>query len=394
MDNNQKNLFLSVGAFLMLISGDKFKKIKVENGHYLSYEGNVTDITLVNYLIATMLMDWNTIIIDPQDKSSKTIISCIKNCNKELFSLPLLKKLKTSNPTIIDSFTNDVRSDAPRSLEYMSEFVTKCIDKDKCYKMVSDLLIVIRDDDEIPDDSVFFISGNGTGTTKREMVDKMTEFYADCFLLGVWQYILHERGRSNRNGRETLEAYFPDESEKGKKHTRAEAFRLDNKKLGHKIKVIISKLHKEIAYDVDKYKHPKNSKLFEYDIDALDDEDRNDLDRIKNNRVLHNLIKAAIICPVEDYGMYYREFKMCMARCKSYEFTIKDFDLLQNDLNTLYKILEEFLKAIDPNSNIDKTYRMENAAAKKEKLKTIYNTLYGSRASWADESISSLLSVL
>ena len=118
------------------------------------------------------------------------------------------------------------------------------------------------------------------------------------------------------------------------------------------------------------------------------------MDRIKNNRVLHNLIKAAIICPVEDYGIYYRKFKMSMARCKSYEFTIKDFDLLQNDLNTLYKNLEEFLKAIDPNSNTDLTIRMENAAAKKEKLKTIYNTLYGSRASWADESISSLLSVL
>ena len=67
MDNNQKNLFLSVGAFLMLISRAFLEDIKVENGHYLSYEGNVTDKTLVNYLIATMLMDWNTIIYKLQE---------------------------------------------------------------------------------------------------------------------------------------------------------------------------------------------------------------------------------------------------------------------------------------------------------------------------------------
>lgn len=74
--------------------------------------------------------------------------------------------------------------------------------------MVDELLRAIRDDKDIVDDTAFYIFGNGKSTSKKEMVDKQFNFIADCFLLGVWHFLISERSDSNRIGRDTLVDWY------------------------------------------------------------------------------------------------------------------------------------------------------------------------------------------
>ena len=392
--DEQKNLFLSIGAFIMLISRCKRDNVyTTKTAHYLSSKGKVTDITLVNYLLAVMLMKWDSIVLDQSISSQKTIISQIKNCKKEIFSLNQLYNNEEKRSEIIDAFTKDVSSDAPCSLGYMSEFVRECIDKEKCCKMVEELLQVIRDDDEIPDDSVFFIFGNGESVTKREMVDTMTVFYADCFLLGIWQYIISKRSTVNRKGRDTLKKYFNVESDEMRSYTRAEGYRANGKNLGHEIIVALSKDHNVENSDMEKYKEPDEHKPFEYNMDALNKKEREDLVYIRNNRILRDLIKACLICSNGEYGHYYKSFIMCMSRFKISISNIEFSDIVLNDLKAIQYVLEQFFMAIKPNGNELLSVDIESAEEKKEVLKNVYNTLYGKRCCLETESVASLLSL-
>lgn len=123
----------------------------------------------------------------------------------------------------------------------MTEFVLYCIDENKCRQMVDELLRAIRDDKDIADDTAFYIFGNGKSATKSEMVDKQFNFTADCFLLGVWHFLIRERSESNRIGRDTLVDWYGTSTETyGKSQIGTELRRNVWEPLGREIRVIPS----------------------------------------------------------------------------------------------------------------------------------------------------------
>ncbi|WP_418842733.1 hypothetical protein [Ruminococcus sp.] len=313
------------------------------------------------------------------------------------------------------AFIKDIQSDTPTSLAFMTEFVLYCIDENKCRQMVDELLRAIRDDKDIADDTAFYIFGNGKSATKSEMVDKQFNFTADCFLLGVWHFLISERSDSNCIGRDTLVDWYGTSTETyGKSQIGTELRRNVWEPLGREIRVIPSerkvlKEEKAVSQDNAEQEH----KLFVYDMDSLSEEEKESLERLKKNRILRDLLRACHIGTCDkknddnkddnNYAENYELFVMALKRCELLVLNNNNAGRIKEDVITLCKRLEKFIKLIkqkDTNNSSDKSYSAYNNSVKqkitsrKEVLDRVYTTLYGHYPVFSDEQLSDLLSVV
>ena len=330
----------------------------------------------------------------------KSLNSNLINCKKELFNFKFLMPEKDE---IKAAFIKDIQSDTPTSLAFMTEFVLYCIDENKCRQMVDELLRAIRDDKDIADDTAFYIFGNGKSATKSEMVDKQFNFTADCFLLGVWHFLISERSESNRIGRDTLVDWYGTSTETyGKSQIGTELRRNIWEPLGREIRVIpyertIVKEEKAVSQDSVKQEH----KLFVYDMDSLSEEEKESLERLKKNRILRDLLRACHIgtCDARSknhYAKNHRLFVMALKRCDQFVFN-NIAKRINDDIITLKDWLEAFIELIKQNDKPYSAYddRVEASILEQRKdLDEVYTTLYGPCPSLSGERISLLLSVV
>ena len=279
MEETQKSSYLSLGIFLKLLSRYTRKDKAIAEKRFLGANNTVISTTIFKYFISALTLNWYT---DDNERSDtlKSLNSNLINCKKELFNF---KFLMLEKDEIKAAFIEDVQSDTPIALAFMAEFVLYCIDENKCRQMVDELLRAIRDDKDIADDTTFYIFGNGKSTTKREMVDKQFNFTADCFLLGVWHFLISERSDSNCIGRDTLVDWYGTSTETyGKSQIGTELRRNVWEPLGREIRVIptehtVVKEEKAVSQDNAEQEH----KLFVYDMDSLSEEEQESLERLK-----------------------------------------------------------------------------------------------------------------
>jgi|UniRef100_UPI0040279273 hypothetical protein len=399
MEEAQKSSYLSLGIFLKLLSRYTRKDKAIAEKRFLGANNTVISTTIFKYFISALTLNWYA---DDNERADtlKSLNSNLINCKKELFNFKFLMPEKDE---IKAAFIKDVQSDTPTSLAFMTEFVLYCIDENKCRQMVDELLRAIRDDKDIADDTEFYILGNGKSTTKREMVDKQFNFTADCFLLGVWHFLISERSDSNCIGRDTLVDWYGTSTETyGKSQIGTELRRNVWEPLGREIRVIPSerkvlKEEKAVSQDNAEQEH----KLFVYDMDSLSEEEKESLERLKKNRILRDLLRACHIgtCGVEGNNNFennHRFFVMALKRCDQFVFNNNYAKRIKDDIITLKDWLEAFVKLIKPNHKPYSAYndRVEANIIRYQKiLDEVYTTLYGSRPALSGELISLLLSV-
>lgn len=400
MEETQKSSYLSLGIFLKLLSRYTRKDKSIAEKRFLGANNTVISTTIFKYFISALTLKWYT---DDNERSDtlKSLNSNLINCKKELFNF---KFLMTEKDEIKAAFIRDVQSDKPTALVFMTEFVLYCIDENKCRQMVDELLRAIRDDNDIADDTEFYIFGNGKSTSKRKMVDKQFNFTADCFLLGVWHFLIRERSESNRIGRDTLVDWYGTSTETyGKSQIGTELRRNVWEPLGREIRVIpsehtIVKEEKAVSQDNVKQEH----RLFVYDMNSLSEEEQESLERLKKSRILRDLLRACHIgtCGVEGNNNFennHRFFVMALKRCDQFVFNNNYAKRIKDDIITLKDWLEAFVKLIKPNDKSYSAYsdRVKASIIRYQKiLDEVYTTLYESRPALSGERISLLLSVV
>ena len=399
MEETHKSSYLSLGIFLKLLSRYTRKDKAIAEKRFLGANNTVISTTIFKYFISALTLNWYA---DDNERADtlKSLNSNLINCKKELFNFKFLMPEKDE---IKASFIKDIQSDTPTSLAFMTEFVLYCIDENKCRQMVDELLRAIRDDKDIADDTAFYIFGNGKSATKSEMVDKQFNFTADCFLLGVWHFLISERSESNRIGRDTLVDWYGTSTETyGKSQIGTELRRNIWEPLGREIRVIpyertIVKEEKAVSQDSVKQEH----KLFVYDMDSLSEEEKESLERLKKNRILRDLLRACHIgtCDARSknhYAKNHRLFVMALKRCDQFVFN-NIAKRINDDIITLKDWLEAFIELIKQNDKPYSAYddRVEASILEQRKdLDEVYTTLYGPCPSLSGERISLLLSVV
>lgn len=385
MEETHKSSYLSLGIFLKLLSRYTRKDKAIAEKRFLGANNTVISTTIFKYFISALTLNWYA---DDNERADtlKSLNSNLINCKKELFNFKFLMPEKDE---IKAAFIKDIQSDTPTSLAFMTEFVLYCIDENKCRQMVDELLRAIRDDKDIADDTAFYIFGNGKSATKSEMVDKQFNFTADCFLLGVWHFLISERSDSNCIGRDTLVDWYGTSTETyGKSQIGTELRRNVWEPLGREIRVI-----------------PSERKVLK--------EEKESLERLKKNRILRDLLRACHIGTCDkknddnkddnNYAENYELFVMALKRCELLVLNNNNAGRIKEDVITLCKRLEKFIKLIkqkDTNNSSDKSYSAYNNSVKqkitsrKEVLDRVYTTLYGHYPVFSDEQLSDLLSVV
>lgn len=399
MEETQKSSYLSLGIFLKLLSRYTRKDKAIAEKRFWGANNTVISTTIFKYFISALTLNWYT---DDNERADtlKSLNSNLINCKKELFNFKFLMPEKDEIKAV---FIKDVQSDTQTALAFMTEFVLYCIDENKCRQMVDELLRAIRDDKDIADDTEFYIFGNGKSTSKRKMVNEQFNFTSDCFLLGVWHFLIRKRSESNRIGRDTLVDWYGTSTETyGKSQIGTELRRNVWEPLGREIRVIPSerkvlKEEKAVSQDNAEQEH----KLFVYDMDSLSEEEKESLERLKKNRILRDLLRACHIgtCGVEGNNNFennHRFFVMALKRCDQFVFNNNYAKRIKDDIITLKDWLEAFVKLIKPNHKPYSAYndRVEANIIRYQKiLDEVYTTLYGSRPALSGELISLLLSV-
>lgn len=399
MEETQKSSYLSLGIFLKLLSRYTRKDKAIAEKRFLGANNTVISTTTFKYFISALTLNWYT---DDNERSDtlKSLNSNLINCKKELFNFKFLMPEKDEIKAV---FIKDVQSDTQTALAFMTEFVLYCIDENKCRQMVDELLRAIRDDKDIADDTEFYIFGNGKSTSKRKMVNEQFIFTSDCFLLGVWHFLIRERSESNRIGRDTLVDWYGTSTETyGKSQIGTELRRNIWEPLGREIRVIPSerkvlKEEKAVSQDNAEQEH----KLFVYDMDSLSEEEKESLERLKKNRILRDLLRACHIgtCDARSknhYAKNHRLFVMALKRCDQFVFN-NIAKRINDDIITLKDWLEAFIELIKQNDKPYSAYddRVEASILEQRKdLDEVYTTLYGPCPSLSGERISLLLSVV
>lgn len=399
MEETQKSSYLSLGIFLKLLSRYTRKDKAIAEKRFLGANNTVISTTIFKYFISALTLNWYA---DDNERADtlKSLNSNLINCKKELFNFKFLMPEKDEIKAV---FIKDVQSDKPSALAFMTEFVLYCIDENKCRQMVDELLRAIRDDKDIADDTTFYIFGNGKSTSKRKMVNEQFNFTSDCFLLGVWHFLIRKRSESNRIGRDTLVDWYGTSTETyGKSQIGTELRRNVWEPLGREIRVIPSerkvlKEEKAVSQDNAEQEH----KLFVYDMDSLSEEEQESLERLKKSRILRDLLRACHIgtCDARSknhYAKNHRLFVMALKRCDQFVFN-NIAKRINDDIITLKDWLEAFIELIKQNDKPYSTYddRVEASILEQRKdLDEVYTTLYGPCPSLSGERISLLLSVV
>ena len=171
----------------------------------------VNQTKIMEYLIRAI--DPNYCGYDNQDTFKKNV-SEYRSCKSEGGDI-----ITFGHGDIRDNFDKSVRKQYRDVLERMTEFTDKsfptCNNKSSMCFIIKNILTIIREDDSIEDNTLFFIMEDGSPISKEEICKKV-DFNFQSFLVGTWHYVI-TKPTKNENGKQTFEKLFPKYTDKERK---------------------------------------------------------------------------------------------------------------------------------------------------------------------------------
>lgn len=151
---------------------------------------------------------------EPSGSSLETNTSRYKKCE-----ISKADCLPFDDTALITAFDRQIKEDYYTHLVKMKELLDYFLTIDKAPKideLVYGILNLIKDDQSINQDAIFYTLPNGKGITKIDLLSTLNiNFYS--LVLGVWHFILTNR-KDNKIGASTIKSWHEEPLEKGEAH--------------------------------------------------------------------------------------------------------------------------------------------------------------------------------
>jgi len=197
------------GTFLVLML--RAKRTKAKKDIQKNGSDGVTNPELLKSLILLIDPDYAA----PIGTSLETNTSLYKSCD-----ISNADCLPFSDTALITAFDRKIQTKYRNELFTMKNLVDFFLTTEKFAKMqelVYGILNLIKDDDSIKPQDIFYALPDGTAVSKAEL-NVLTEINLYSLLLGVWHFILLNR-KDNTVGKSTLAEWHKPPAAKGDKHT-------------------------------------------------------------------------------------------------------------------------------------------------------------------------------
>ncbi|MCK9437854.1 MAG: hypothetical protein M0Q12_11695 [Synergistaceae bacterium] len=133
--------------------------------------------------------------------------SSYKNCRKNSSTYLPFSVDSAEVRTFDDCVRGDYATVLTRMVSFTDDFLEVGTSAKKDEYLVKALVEIIRNDKDIPDDSMFYINEDDLPSTKKQLLT-ITAVCFQAFLVGVWHYILMNRP-DNTLGRSTITNWTP-----------------------------------------------------------------------------------------------------------------------------------------------------------------------------------------
>lgn len=197
------------GTFLVLLL--RAKRTKAKKDIRKSSANGITNPEFLKGLITI----FDSSYYEPSGSSLETNTSRYKKCE-----ISKADCLPFDDNALITAFDRQIKEDYYTLLVRMKELLDYFLTTDKEPKineLVYGILNLIKDDQSINQDTVFYALANGKGITKKDLLSTLNiNFYS--LVLGVWHFILTNR-KDNKIGAPTIDCWHEAPIEKGNAHT-------------------------------------------------------------------------------------------------------------------------------------------------------------------------------
>ena len=196
------------GTFLVLLLRAKRTKAKKDIRKFSA--NGITNPEFLKGLITI----FDSSYYEPSGSSLETNTSRYKKCE-----ISKADCLPFDDNALITAFDRQIKEDYYTPLVKMKELLDYFLTIDKAPKideLVYGILNLIKDDQSINQDAIFYTLPNGKGITKIDLLSTLNiNFYS--LVLGVWHFILTNR-KDNKIGASTIKSWHEEPLEKGEAH--------------------------------------------------------------------------------------------------------------------------------------------------------------------------------
>lgn len=196
------------GTFLVLLLRAKRTKAKKDIRKFSA--NGITNPEFLKGLITI----FDSSYYEPSGSSLETNTSRYKKCE-----ISKADCLPFDDTALITAFDRQIKEDYYTHLVKMKELLDYFLTIDKAPKideLVYGILNLIKDDQSINQDAIFYTLPNGKGITKIDLLSTLNiNFYS--LVLGVWHFILTNR-KDNKIGASTIKSWHEEPLEKGEAH--------------------------------------------------------------------------------------------------------------------------------------------------------------------------------
>lgn len=202
--------YLCGGTFFVLLLRS-LRKVHSKIGIKLYSSEGYTQTSLIVALIKLFDSNYRA----PKGTSLSTNTSLYKNC-----SISSAECLPFDDVALINAFDTNVKTNYKIELEQMQILAENFLTIEKAPKntaLVYGLLNLIKEDESILPNDVFYALPNGAPITKSNLL-ALYDINLHCLLLGVWHYIVVHHHRKNEYGKLTIQSWHTPPSEKGDRH--------------------------------------------------------------------------------------------------------------------------------------------------------------------------------
>lgn len=207
METEKKGFFCGGLFFSLILEARKPKRSKKDAGKKGSDGMTDPDVMLGLVNVANPEFDPESIKDDSRSNSLKKDTSEYKQCIKEGGS-----SIPFNHAAVRYKFDEDIRNSYQSVLARMMDFVDCFIDKGRIDWLVKVLLDVLRMDEGIQAEDILFVSKDGRGIAKTDILD-LTSIDFQPFLLGILHYVIINR-QSNLIGKQMYDQWFVSTGEK------------------------------------------------------------------------------------------------------------------------------------------------------------------------------------
>ena len=203
---DQRTPYLCGGVFLTQLMQARKPRAGVRE-HYAGDSDGLSDPETMLAFIKVMSPDFTA----PAGQTFKENTSSYKNCRKNSSTYLPFSVDSAEVRTFDDCVRGDYATALTRMVSFTDDFLEVGTSAKKDEYLVKALVEIIRNDKDIPADTMFYINEDGLPSTKKQLLT-ITAVCFQAFLVGVWHYIIMNR-QDNTLGRSTIIDWTPMYSE-------------------------------------------------------------------------------------------------------------------------------------------------------------------------------------